>query len=123
MDLAILLVAAIASFPALVANNSGRTQRMVLQVFLLHFFGLIASAIGLFALMFHGYVEDSGVPPSNTLPVAIPLLAIGAMMLFAGGRLVKPRRRPTAPYRCPMCRTYFDELDELRVHRRTCSAV
>ena len=121
MEAAILLLAAIAGLPALMANNAGHPQKTVLRVFLLHFVGIIVVAVGYVALMFHGYVEDSGTPPGNTLPVAIPLLVLGAAMLFVGGWPIRPRRQPPAAFRCPMCRAPFDELDELRVHRRICS--
>jgi hypothetical protein len=120
MEPVILLVVAIAALSASVARRRGKKPPTIALVFALHCFGITAVGLGILALMFHGYVEDSGLEPSNTLPMAIPLLVLGAAMVIAGGRLTRQKRKPPSAYRCPMCRTYFDELEDLRAHRRTC---
>ena len=61
MEPVILLVVAIAALPASVARRRGKKPRTVALVFALHCFGITAVGLGSLALMFHGYVEDSGV--------------------------------------------------------------
>jgi hypothetical protein len=121
MELVILFLAAVAMVPASKANRQGHTARTVGLVFALHFVGGIALVVGFFALLFHGYVEDAGMGPANTAPVAIPVLILGAAMVVIGRRMTTPSRRPSAEYRCPICNAYFDELEEFRAHRRSCS--
>jgi len=41
---------------------------------------------GAYALMLDGYVEDQGMQPARTLPIAIPLLAIGIGVSIAAWR-------------------------------------
>ena len=74
------VVALIAAAPAGVASRRGHGLRTVRLVFVVHFLSVIVLGAGALALVFNGYVEDYGMEPAHTLDVAIPLLAVGALV-------------------------------------------
>lgn len=65
--------------PTVVARRLGHRARGVVLVFVLGAIGLLAIGFGLIALIFHGFVEDAGLEPADTLDKAILGLAIGGV--------------------------------------------
>ena len=49
--------------------------------------GVIVLVAGAVALLFNGYVEDTGMRPARTLPIAIPLLAVGIAVSAAAWKI------------------------------------
>ena len=85
----IYLVAAaiVGSPPAILAAARDHDPARVVGVLALGILGAAVLGVGAVALMFNGYAEDSGMEPSNTLLVAIPLLAIGVAISAAAWRI------------------------------------
>jgi hypothetical protein len=51
--------------------------------------GTDAALIGLLLLAFNGYVEDAGTEPFHTLPFALPVLVLAAVLFGLGGRTMR----------------------------------
>jgi hypothetical protein len=83
------LVAAliVGSPPALLAAARDHDPAKVVGVLALGILGAAVLGFGAVALMFNGYVEDSGMEPTPTLHIAIPLLAIGLAISAAAWRI------------------------------------
>jgi hypothetical protein len=79
----LVLAVLVAMVPAILARSRGRRVRVVMLAFALATIGALVVGFGLLALMFHGYVEDYGSEPADTLDKAIAGLAIGAACSLA----------------------------------------
>ena len=78
-----VVVAALGLPPALFATARERDSGCVLRVLLMGILGAAVLVAGAYALLFDGYVEDQGMQPARTLPIAIPLLALGTGVSIA----------------------------------------
>jgi hypothetical protein len=91
VEILLAVATLIGSPPAIFAAVRRYEAAVVVGVLAIGVLGAIVLIAGAIALMFNGYVEDTGMKPARTLPVAIPLLAIGLAvwaMAWRAARLI-----------------------------------
>ncbi|MDA0162202.1 hypothetical protein OM076_18160 [Solirubrobacter ginsenosidimutans] len=79
---------------AVVAHRRSRDLWSAPLAFVLQLGGLFALLVGLFYLVFNGYVEDYGMQPARTLHIALPLLAVALVASAAAWAIaLRPQAR------------------------------
>ena len=87
LEIYLVVAAIVGSPPAILAAARRHDPVEVVGVLVIGILGALVFVAGAVALMFNGYVEDTGMEPARTLHIAIPLLLFGIAVSAAAWRI------------------------------------